>query len=82
MTDTGLELGPKSLDASVGEFVKENDDYYIAEFARIQGKTGFAGSWNTMAAVFGPLWAAWRGLWGFFWTFLVVELFALVQIGR
>ncbi len=82
MTDTGLELGPKSLDASVGDFVKENEEYYIAEFARIQGKTGFSGSWNTMAAVLGPMWAAWRGLWGFFWTFLVVELFALVQIGR
>ena len=35
-----------------------------------------------MAAVFGPLWGAWRGAWGFFWTFLVLELFALVQIGR
>ncbi len=82
MTDTGLELGPKSLDASIGEFVKENEEYYAAEFARIQGKTGFAGSWNTMAAIFGPLWGAWRGLWGFFWTFLVIELFALVQVGR
>ncbi len=82
MTDTGLELGPKSLDSSVGEFVKENSDYYSTEFAKIQGKTGFAWSWNTMAAIFGPLWGALRGLWGFFWTFLVLELFALVQIGR
>ena len=35
-----------------------------------------------MAAVFGPLWGAARGAWGFFWTFLVLELFAFVQIGR
>jgi len=41
MNDTGLESGPRSLDAS-----------------------------------------ALRGAWGFFWTFLVLELFALVQIGR
>jgi len=82
MTDTGLEMGPKALDSSVGEFAKENSEYYTAEFAKIQGKTGFAWSWNTMAAVLGPLWGAWRGAWGFFWTFLVLELFALVQISR
>ncbi len=82
MTDTGLELGPKSLDASVGEFTKENSDYYSAEFSRIQGQTGFTWSWNMSAALLGPIWGAWRGAWGFFWTFLVLELFALVQIGR
>ncbi len=82
MTDTGLELGPKSLEASVGEFVQQNEEYYSEEFSKIQGTTGFAWSWNTMAAVFGPLWGAWRGVWGFFWTFLVLELFALVQLGR
>ncbi|MEM7172000.1 MAG: ABC transporter permease subunit [Pseudomonadota bacterium] len=82
MSDTGLELGPKSLDSSVGEFVKENEAYYSAEFAKIQGTTGFPWSWNTMAAVFGPLWGAIRGAWGFFWTFLVLELFAFVQLGR
>ena len=82
MTDTGLELGPKSLDSSIGEFVQENEAYYAKEFAKIQGTNGFAWSWNTMAAVFGPLWGAVRGAWGFFWTFLALELFALVQIGR
>jgi len=80
--DTGLEAGPRSLDASVGEFVQENEQYYTKQFAKIQGTTGFAFSWNTMAALFGPLWGAVRGVWGFFWTFLVLELFALVQIGR
>lgn len=82
MTDTGLELGASELDHSVGEFVKENEEYYSAEFEKIQGTTGFPWSWNTMAAVAGPLWGAWRGAWGFFWTFLVLELFALVQLGR
>ena len=35
-----------------------------------------------MAALAGPFWGAARGLWGFFWTFLVLEVLALVQIGR
>lgn len=82
MTDTGLELGPKALESSVGEFANENATYYATEFAKIQGTTGFPWSWNTMAAVFGPLWGAARGAWGFFWTFLVLELFALVQLGK
>ncbi|MGI9483616.1 MAG: ABC transporter permease [Hyphomicrobiales bacterium] len=82
MTDTGLELGPKSLEASVGDFAQENEAYYSEQFGKIQGTNGFAWSWNTMAMVFGPLWGAWRGVWGFFWTFLVLELFAFVQLGR
>ena len=82
MTDSGLELGPKSLEASIDEFAQENSDYYAAEFGKIQGITGFTWSWNTMAAVFGPLWGALRGVWGFFWAFLVLELFAFVQLGR
>ena len=82
MTDTGLELGASTLDSSIGEFAQQNEDYYTQEFAKIQGTTGFPWSWNTMAAVLGPLWGAARGAWGFFWTFLVLELFALVQLGR
>jgi len=82
MTDTGLELGASNLDASIGEFVKENQGYYTKEFDKIQGTTGFPWSWNPMAALFGPLWGALRGVWGFFWSFLVLELFVLVQLGR
>jgi len=81
-TDTGLELGPKALSSSIGDFVKDNDSYYTEQFAKIQGTTGLAWSWNTTAAIFGPFWGALRGVWGFFWTFLVLELFAFVQIGR
>lgn len=82
MTDTGLESGPNTAGTSVRDFALENGDYYAAEFERIQGTTGFSWSWNTMAAVFGPLWGAARGVWGFFWIFMVLELFALVQLGR
>jgi len=82
MSDSGLEMGPRSLDSSVAEFVQENEPYYSKQFSKIQGTNGFAFSWNSMAALFGPMWGAFRGAWGFFWTFLVLELFALVQIGR
>ncbi len=82
MTDTGLELGASTVDTSVEEFAKVNQDYYATEFEKIQGTNGMPWSWNTMAAVFGPLWGAFRGAWGFFWTFLALELFVLVQLGR
>lgn len=81
-TDTGLEAGPKALDATVQDFVQENVPFYTKAFTTIQDATGWVFSWNTAAAVFGPMWAAFRGVWGFFWTFLVLELFAFVQIGR
>lgn len=82
MNESGLTPEPRALDSSVEEFVKQNAPHYSREFSRIQGKNGFVFSWNSMAALFGPLWGAFRGVWGFFWTFLVLELFALVQLGR
>ena len=82
MTDSGFEAKPKSLDSSVSEFARERSDYYSREFAKIQGQSSFAWSWNWSAALLGPLWGSVRGAWGFFWIFLVGELFALVQIGR
>ncbi|MBX2879019.1 MAG: proline/glycine betaine ABC transporter permease [Granulosicoccus sp.] len=82
MSESGLIPERKQHDSSIAEFAKENSEYYSTQFEKIQGKTGFVLSWNMMAALFGPLWAAARGVWGFFWTFLVLELFALVQIGR
>ncbi len=82
MTDMAIQAAPDAANEQMDEFAGENGAYYEAEFRKIQGTTGFAWSWNTMAAVFGPLWGALRGVWGFFWIFLILELFALVQIGR
>ncbi|MDE0521644.1 MAG: proline/glycine betaine ABC transporter permease [Boseongicola sp.] len=69
-------------DRGVRAFAVESAGYYEAEFARIEGRTGFVVSWNGAAAILGPVWGAARGAWGFFWVFLVLELFALVQVGR
>ncbi len=82
MAETGFDAGPKTLDSSVGEFIGQNEAYYAQEFGKIQSATRFPWTWNTMAAIAGPLWGPARGLWGFFWTFVMVELVALVQIGR
>lgn len=71
-----------NLAASVGTFVGPRSDYYVKEFTRIQEATKFPWSWNTMSFLCGPFWGAARGLWGYFWLFLVLELFALVQLGR
>ena len=72
----------KSLDGWIEDFVKVRKKYYVAEFRKIQKARGLVFSWNTAAFALGPLWGVWRRMWGFFWTFLVLELFALVQIAR
>lgn len=82
MSDTGLEAGPSDMDHSIGDFVEQKEAYYSEQFERIQGSNKFVWSWNGAAALLGPLWGALRGAWGFFWIFIVLELFALVQVGR
>lgn len=66
----------------VAAFAGRNACYYAREFAKIEARPGFVPTFNIAAAVFGPLWAAARGVWGAYWSFLILELFAWVQIGR
>ena len=82
MQETGFVAEPGKLGGSIGNFAQENVEYYTKEFEKIQSTTKFPFSWNTMAAVFGPFWGAARGMWGYFWTFTVLELLALVQLGK
>ena len=67
---------------SIRTFAGRNGDYYASEFVKIQSARGFPRSFNPAAALMGPVWAASRGVWGVFWTFVIVDLFALVQLGR
>ena len=82
MSATGENAGraDATLSASAREFAGPSGEYYAREFARIQG--GSARSFNPAAALFGPLWAGARGLWGLFWSGLFLETFALAQLGR
>ena len=82
MQETGHFEEPAKLARSVGNFVRTRQAYYGREFEKIQAATRFPWSWNSVAALAGPFWGASRGLWGYFWTFLILEVLALVQIGR
>jgi glycine betaine/proline transport system permease protein len=82
MEESGFSAEPSKLGSTVGDFVVDNQEYYTREFDKIQSATEIPRSWNMMAAIGGPFWGAARGLWGFFWTFMVLEILALVQIGK
>ena len=82
MQETGFTAQPNRPASSVDNFAGTRHAYYAREFEKIQAATRFPWSWNTAAALAGPFWGAARGLWGFFWMFLVLEVLALVQIGR
>jgi len=78
-----IEVDRDALDASIGRFAGKNGGYYAAAFHRIHESSGsLPRTFNPMAALLGPVWAAFRGVWGFFWGFLILEMLAWVQIGR
>lgn len=67
---------------SVRAFSIQRGDYYARTMTRIQSHAGFVAIFNWGAAIFGPVWAAARGLWGLFWCFAILELMALVQLSQ
>ncbi|WP_375594269.1 hypothetical protein ABWI00_19810 [Algihabitans albus] len=78
-----IQVDHAELDASIARFVGRNPAYYAKAFHRIHDTTrGVPLTFNWAAAVLGPIWAAARGVWGFFWAFLILEIVAWVQIGR
>ena len=79
-----LDGVPKKLDLApvIKRFSERNTDYYVTQFFRIQKASERAWSFNWAAALLGPLWAAARGMWSYFWVFAVLELVAFVQFGR
>ena len=82
MKESGIVPEANELGASIKDFVGTNEAYYEREFDKIQSATKFPWSWNPNVALVGPFWGAARGLWGFFWTFMVLEILAFVQIGK
>ena len=78
-----IEVDRHELDRSIADFVDRNPDYYARAFHTIHDTTaGIPRTLNWAAALFGPFWSAARGIWGFFWAFLILEIVAWVQIGR
>ena len=72
-----IDLGP-----SITEFAGRQAPFYVSRFRLLLSARKGTWTLNRAALLFGPLWAAARGLWGFFWLFAILELFALVQVGR
>jgi glycine betaine/proline transport system permease protein len=78
-----IHVDREALDASITQFVGPNQGYYIRAFHKIHDATTWVPrTFNPSAALLGPLWSAPRAIWGMFWTFLILELIAWVQIGR
>lgn len=77
-----IEVDREALDASISQFAGQNGEYYSSAFHKIHESSGFLpNTFNVAAALLGPIWAAMRGIWGFFWLFLILEMIAWVQIG-
>ena len=72
----------RKLDDKIEDFVQNSRAYYMREFGKIHRARRLPLSWNFAAFVFGPLWGSWRRMWGFFWVFMLLELFAWVQVFR
>ncbi len=83
MAASDIEVDHDALDASIAEFTEVNGAYYANAFHRIHDATNaMPKTFNLWAAVLGPIWAASRAIWGMFWTFLILEIIAWVQLGR
>lgn len=62
---------------SVAEFVAVNRTRYETVFEKLDASR-LAGNFNATAALAGPVWAAWRGLWPSFYILTVLDLLFLV----
>lgn len=78
-----VEVDRTAIDASIRSFAGRNGDYYVRALHRIFDRTSaLPNTFNAAAALAGPIWSAARGVWSMFWTFLILEIIAWVQIGR
>ncbi|MEL6679173.1 MAG: ABC transporter permease subunit, partial [Pseudomonadota bacterium] len=78
-----IEVDRAALDTSIAEFAGPRADYYADAFHKIHDTTsGIPRVFNRAAFLAGPFWAAARGVWGMFWAFIILEIIAIVQIGR
>jgi len=72
----------ESNSALVAEFVSSNPEYYENRFNKIGDKHGFTWTFNLSAGLLGPVWFGMRSLWKWGLPFLLLEIFAYIQIAR
>ena len=70
------------VDALVQEFAGQSGDYYVRQFARLGESANFGLTFNPTAALLGPIWFGARNLWGWVLPFMVLEIVALIPLGR
>jgi len=68
--------------ALIAQFVETNPVYYAEKFKIIGAKTGFSWTFNLAAAALGPIWYGMRNLWKWGLPFVMLEVFAYIQIAR
>lgn len=67
----------------VAEFVGNRAHaYYSAAFRAIGDSSAFVWMWNWGAFLLGPVWFCMRSIWSMMLVFLIIESFAVTQIGR
>ena len=75
-------MSDKTKSELLADFVVSNADYYQRTFDRIGAKSGFTWAFNLAAAILGPIWFGMRGMWNWCLTFVILETFAFIQLGR
>lgn len=80
-SDSGNKEAAEQYD-QIKKFVRTNPGYYAAQFEKIGSQARFVMTFNFWACLLGPIWFSARGLWNWGLTFLIVEIFAFVQIIR
>lgn len=83
-SEANLDAGAsgRSQHELIHRFAGSNGDYYTDQIIKIQSSRGLTLSFNWAAAVFGPLWTGYRGLWGIFFCVAILELLALVPLAQ
>ncbi len=78
-----IEVDHEQLDNSIALFVERNPGYYQSVFHKVHAAdSSLPNTFNWVAAILGPIWGGFRGAWGFFWGFLILEMIVWVQMGR
>ncbi len=72
----------RERESQIPEFVKTNKEYYLKQFQKIGANTGFSWTFNLWAGLLGPIWFCARSMWNWGLSFLILEIFAFVQIIR
>ncbi len=72
----------KSKDELLADFVTTSADYYRDQFQKIGASAKFTWTFNWVAALLGPIWFGMRGIWNWALSFVILEAFAYIQLGR